>query len=533
MIGRAARSVSLIFLLSLVAGCDREPSATTPQQPERSRVIRRLDADVNTLNYLLQTSEDERQVLAYLYDPLIALDQNLEPVPGIATGWEVSDDGRTYTLHLDPRATFSDGTPVTASDVRFTLLKILDAPSPQFASWFEHLNRSATKVLDARTIQVAFTTPRPAQLLAFTISVLPERVYGQGDFATNAAVVGNGPYVLGRRTRGQSILLTRRPSYWREAPQITDVLFRPIAEDAVAWNALLRGELDVARISNDLWWREHEKPEVVAKLRFVDTWQLSYNCIAWNLDDPLFRDARVRRALALSFDRPSVIGTLLHGQARPVTGPFTPDQWANDPTVEPLPFDLEQAAALLAAAGWRDRDGDGTLDRAGTPFSFTLLIPVGTVARDQAQVLQAGLRQVGIRMEISTMDAAAFFDRVLRRNFQAAFFSWVNEPDPDPYALFHSTQLPPAGLNVGGYANSDADRLLDAARVERDRGHRAALYHELHALLAHDQPYLWTVQVATKWAVSRRIENVRASKGLGLFLWYPGPYDWRLVVGAK
>jgi peptide/nickel transport system substrate-binding protein len=525
----AARPTFALVLALLLGGCQDEaahPKATSSLT--LTRVVRRLDADVKTLNYLLQTTEEERQVLAYLYDPLIALDQNAEPTPAIVTRWEIGDGGRAYTLHLDPRATFSDGTPVTASDVRFTLIKALDAPSPQFSGWFEHLDRAKTVVLDRRTIRVVFTKVRAAQILAFTISVLPEHVYGRGDFASISSLVGNGPYVLHRRDAGQSLTLIRRRGYWREPPTIASVTFRVIAEERVAWNALLRGEVDVARVSNDIWRREKDRPEVRAQLRFVNTWPLAYNCFAWNLDDPLFGDRRVRRALALSFERPAVVETLLHGQARPVTGPFTPEQWANDPAVAPLPFDLQQAATLLAAAGWRDTDGDGTLDRGSRPFRFRMLIPVGTVARDQAQVFQAALRRVGVQMDIQTMDGATFFDYVLRRNFQAAFFSWVNEPDPDPYALFHSSQLPPAGLNVVGYRSADADRLLDAARVELDRERRMRMYHELHRLLAQDQPYLWTVQIATKWAVNRRVENVHTSKELGLFLWQPGPFAWKV-----
>lgn len=529
---RAAVSFLLTFLV--LNGCKREspppPALKQASTAPRSggRLVRRLDADVKTLNYLLQTSEEERQVLTYLYDPLIALDENLEPLPGIATRWEVGDGGKTYTLHLDPRATFSDGTSVKASDVVFTLTKIVDANAPQFAGTFSNLDRGRTAALDDRTVRVGFKEARVAQILAFNISVIPEHVYGKGDFAAITEVVGNGPYVLNVREPGRSILVERRADYWREKPYIDSVLFRVVADDTVAWHALIRGELDVGRVSNDIWWRERNAPAVRKQLVFVNAWLLAYNCFAWNLDDPLFKDAQTRRALAMSFDRRAVIENLYHGQARPVTGPFTPDQWANDSTVAPIEFDPQAAAQLLATAGWRDSDGDGILDRAGRKFAFTLLIPVGDVARDQAQILQDALGTLGIRMEIAAMDGAAFFDRVLKRNFQAAFFAWFNEPDPDPHALLHSSQTAPAGLNVGGYASAEADALMERGRREFDRAQRKAIYHELHRLLARDQPCLWTVQVASKFAVNQRVQDVRAAKGLGLFLWYPGPFAWWL-----
>lgn len=530
------RRAALVCLLACVAldGCHRRETAPAPRSSaddrprSGGRLVRRLNADVQTLNYLLHTGEEERQVLAYLYDPLIALDVNLEPIPGIVSRWDIADGGKTYVLHLDRRATFSDGTAVKASDVVFTLKKIVDANAPQFAGAFTNLDRARTVALDEHTVRVGFTETRAAQLLAFNISVVPEHVYGKGTLTDVTAVVGNGPYVLKAREPGRSIIVERRSNYWREAPFIDTVLFRVVADDSVAWNALMGGDLDVARVNNDTWWRERNQPAVREMFTFVDAWLLSYNCIAWNLDDPLFKDAATRRALAMSFDRDAVIKNLYHGEARPVTGPFTPDQWANDSTVPAITFDLGEAAKLLAAAGWRDTDGDGTLDRAGHPFTFTLLTPVSTAARDQSQILQSALAKLGIRMEIATMDGAAFFDRVLHRNFQAAFFAWFNEPDPDPYALFHSSQTAPIGLNVGAYTSREADALMDAGRVELDRGRRAAIYHELHRLLARDQPYLWTVQVASKWAVNRRVHGVHPSKGLGLFLWYPGPFAWWL-----
>ncbi|HEX2121063.1 MAG TPA: hypothetical protein VHL59_05405, partial [Thermoanaerobaculia bacterium] len=100
--------------------------------------------------------------------------------------------------------------------------------------------------------------------------------------------------------------------------------------------------------------------------------------------------------------------------------------------------------------------------------------------------------------------------------------------DPDPYSLFHSSQKAPEGLNIAGYVSAEADDLIEQGREEFDPARRREIYHQLHDVIARDQPYLFTVQVAFKWAVSRRVQNVRVSKGLGLFLWHPGPFAWWL-----
>jgi peptide/nickel transport system substrate-binding protein len=529
----------LAFCLLIFAACSREtpappPAATTTTGAvERGpvaggRLVRRLETDVNTLNSVLQTSEDERQVLQYLYDPMIDFDANLEPIAGTVARWEVEDGGKAYVLHIDPRAKFSDGKPVTAADVIFTLEKILDEESMQFSAWFEGLDRAQTKAIDERTVRVVFQQPKVTQLITFNIGVLPKHVYEKGDFQKSTAVVGNGPYVLDRRETGKTISLKRNENYWREKPHIDSVLFRVIADDNVAWNALKRGDVHVTRINNDTWMREKEGAK--DRIDFHNTWTLSWNGIAWNLKDPLLRDASVRRGLAMAFDRQSVIDRLYHGQARALSSPFLPDSWAHNPEVHPIEFNPQGAAALLAAAGWKDSNNDGIADRDGKPFKFTMLIPAGSkTSTDQAQIYQDSLRRAGVQMEIATLDGAAFFDRILKGNYQAAFLAWSNDPDPDLYSLFHSTQAPPAGLNIVQYASAEADQLLQRGRTTFDRMQRTEIYHQLHDVIASDQPYLFIVQVGMKWAVDKRVKNVRVGKGLGLFLWRPGPYDWWLA----
>ena len=527
------RRIAVLLFLALSLACTRESAAPTPKKAapadatrDGGRLLLRLEGEPNTLNYVLHATEDERQVLSFLYDPLIAFDQNLELIPATAARWEVLDGGRTYVLHLDPRATFSDGKPVRAADVVFTLRKIVDEQSPQYGAAFEALDLDGTKAVDERTVRVAFKKPRAGQLLAFNIGVLPEHVYGTGDFKKNPAVVGNGAYVLKQRVRGRSILLERRDDYWRTKPRIASILFRPIADSAVAWRALQRGDIDLSRVDNDVWMRAKNDPDVSRKLVAFDIYRLGYNAIVWNVSDPILSDARVRRALAMSFDRQTVIDRLYHGQARAVTGPFTPDQTAHNPEVSDIGFNPTAAAGLLSSAGWTDSDGDGVLDREGRKFEITLLIPAGSeTARDQAQVFQQALRGIGVTLNIRVTDEAAFYDLVLQKNYQAAYLAWVNEPDPDPYGNFHSSQID-EGMNVVGYRSEEADQLLEEARVELDPARRNDLYHQLHEVLARDQPYLWTVQVSEKWIMNRRVKNVQVAKGLGLYHWYPGPHAW-------
>ena len=148
-------------------------------------------------------------------------------------------------------------------------------------------------------------------------------------------------------------------------------------------------------------------------------------------------------------------------------------------------------------------------------------------------MFQESLRTVGVALEIVPVDEAAFYDMIFKRNYQAAYLSWVNDPDPDPFSLFHSSQIAPNGMNIGGYSEEEADQLIERARTQLDRPRRADLYHQLHALLARDQPYLFTVQVGEKWAVRKRVQDVKVAPGVGLFLWYPGQRAWHLAENQK
>ena len=535
----------VLFLL-LVGACTNErplptvSSAEDLKKPqEGGTVVRRLQGEIATLNPVMAQSVNDRQVDFYLHTPMVHFDTDLQPMPGLAEKWEISDDGRLYTFHLNTAATFSDGSPVTANDVLFTLKKIIDPQSEaaQIAGAFDQLDLRATHVVDAHTIVIGFKDGISPQLSHFNdLLVIPEHVYAQGDFKTefNSRVVGSGPYRLVRRVAGKEILLERRPEYWGPRPNLQRVLFKVIADDITAWNAMKRGEIDETIISTDTWLAESRRPELQKFIDFRRFYTLNYNYIAWNNRNPMLGDKRLRRALAKCIDLKSIIENVYHGTARAMNGPFTPDQWAYNPEVPVIEYNPQEALRDLRSLGWLDTDRDGILDKAKKPLKLEMLITSGSVASNPfSQVFQAELKKIGVQLDIVPLDFATLIQRVLAGNYESAYLSWNLDPDPDPFSLFHSSQMPPRGQNLVFYSNPEADKLMEAGRREFDQAKRKAIYRQLHAMLADDQPYTWTLQVSSKWAMNKRIRDAKESKGWGLFQWYPGELGWWIPIDQR
>ena len=536
------RLLFLALLLALGLACGRSEKRAAPPAEKAAlpddtprdggTLVRRLDADVVTVNPVVSTSRYDRYVAQYLFTPVIHLDRDLQPIPALAKSWEVSEDGLLYTFKLNEKATFSDGTPVRATDFLFTLAKIVDPASEavQIAGAFEYLDLAHSRAVDDHTVEVRFRRSLATQLTRFNdVLVIPEHFYSKGNFRVdyNDRAVGSGPYKLVKREAGKEVVVERRADYWDRKPYIQTVKFKIINDHGTAFNALKLGDVDETLVPSDTWLRERSNPAVTRTIEFQRFYTLNYNYIAWNNRHPLLSDRRVRRALAHSIPVDSVIQDLYHGTARAMSGPFTPDEWAYNPTVPVLRYDPIEAKRIFQEAGWTDTNGDGVLDRGGQPFKLELLIMSGSATTRQfAQMVQSEFKKAGVQLDVVVMDGAMAIQRIVSGNYQAAYLSWDLDPDPDPYALFHSSQFPPRGQNFVFYANAEADKLIDEARMELDLSKRKDLYWRLHEILARDQPYAWIVQVSAKWGLNKRVRGVTTSRGFGFFLWYPGEFDW-------
>ena len=476
------------------------------------RLVVGVRADVTTLNIYAARSAFDQEIADLLY-PRLAYEQDDfqqgPPTfrPGLAASWSLSADGRSLTFHLDPRAAWSDGRPVTAEDV---LLSHRAASSPEVAWAGIDVKEFIEEVraVDERTVVYRFRRATPYDLMdAVEGNILPAEVFGKVPLpewpkrAFVEAPVAGGPFLLKRYEPGALIEIARNPGYLKAPlPRLDTVVFRVIPDEETLLNELLSGGIDVME---NVPVRAAARVESSKRLRLIRAPDLSYTFICWNTARPLFSDARVRRALTMAIDRQAIVEGLLPGVGRPAAGPVLSFLWARDPDLKALPFDPAAARRLLKEAGWVDRDGDGILDRGGRPFRFDLETNQGSGQRaDAARMVAAQLRQVGIEAVPRVVETGAFIARHEAHDFDAFVGSWRESTKVDLRSNFHSASIQ-GGYNYGGYRNPGLDRIIDRARSDPDPKAARALWIEAQRLIARDQPYTFLFERDRLHAVPR------------------------------
>jgi peptide/nickel transport system substrate-binding protein len=455
-------------------------------------------SDVTSLNIYTAASAFDQEIADLLYPKLAYEEDDFQHGPpsfrpGLAKSWEFSADGRRLTFHLDPRAVWSDGRPVTAADV---LLSHRAAADPGVAWAGIDVKEFIEEVTapDARTVVYRFSRVYPYRLMdAVEGNVLPAHVFGAiplAEWPRRAfleAPVAGGPFRLKRYGRGALLELERNPaSLSAPLPWLDSVVFRVIPDEETLLNELLSGGIDLLE---NLPPRAAARVEASPRLRLLRAPDLSYTFICWNTARPPFADPRVRRALTLAIDREGIVEALLPGAGRTAAGPILSFLWARDPELRPLPFDPDAARRLLGEAGWRDRDGDGWLDRDGRTFRFELETSQGSGQRaDAARMVAAQLRGIGVEAVPRVFESGTFIARHRAHAFDAFLGSWRESTKVDLRSNFH-TAARDGGYNYGRYGNPALDRLIDRARAGRDPETARASWIEAQRIIARDQPY--------------------------------------------
>ncbi|GMV93932.1 MAG: hypothetical protein AMXMBFR82_37100 [Candidatus Hydrogenedentota bacterium] len=552
-------SLCLLSIVLLVSGCGgpSEPAVDTPpadaaqdgqaagvndgEPVNGDWVINRFAVEPQILNPMLDTSDAYTfRITEDIFDSLLDMNKDtFELEPMLAERYEVSEDHLTYTFYMRKDAKFSDGTPVTAKDVKFTFDAIQNTQNETADIRNYYQDVTSVELIDDYTIK--FTCDKPYYRHAVMLSgmpVYPAHVYGEGDFNTgsfNRHPVGSGPYVFERWDTNQQIVLARNPNFWdpSRAAHPDKLVYKFITDDNAAFQVMQRQEIDVMGLTPEQWENQASAPQFEAKFNKHTYWgrtgyAASYGYIGWNLRKPKFADKRVRQALTMLLDRQEILETVLFGLGKVVTGPADLNSPEYDETIEPWPFDPERAKALLDEAGWVDSNADGVRDKDGEKLAFEFMLPPGsTEMSTMATVYQEELKRAGIEMNIRFIEWATFIENLTKREFDAVTLSWAIPPNSDPYQIWHSTQAE-KGSNYPGYKNPEIDKLLEDIRLEFDRDKRIPMFHRVHEILHEDQPYIFLWSLKALAAVDKRFHGVHVYRlGLDVSEWWVPLADQR------
>lgn len=477
----------------------------------------------STFNILTAADQYAYQDIALVFASLTRLDENLKPVPELAQSWDVSDDGRVYTFHLNPKAMWHDGKPVTAADVEYTFTMVAnpDIPASSYSSFasiagFAEVNAgkaekvSGIKVVDDHTVQFTLTGPdvtflsKVAKSDFRTSGIMPSHLLSSvptADFAKNAfwdKPVGSGPFKFVQYKPGQYLELEAFPDYVLGKPGI-DKLFMRIGTQSVLLAQLQRGEVDLAQVSAP----DFATAKASAGLTVVETPSITFQAIYPNDTKPYLKDKRVRQALYHALDRQGMVTSLLQGHGEVVVTPIAAPPWAVNMDVPTFAFDKAKAKAMLIEAGW--------------DFNRELNIRLGSgnAVRDaEAPVIQQALADIGVRAKVNSTDFPTMLKDMQSGNFDLALVGHMSGDDPDYTSIWAaSTSAPPKGNNFMRYSNSRVDELLAEGRATTDQAARKKIYDEYQQIIVDDVCMIWLYRANDIFGVSKKVSGFKPASG--------------------
>jgi len=450
--------------------------------------------DVSGFLTAVTTDASSHEAAGYVFNGLVRYDKDLKLEGELAESWEVSPDGRKITFHLRKGVKWHDGAPFTSDDVMFTYRRMIDPRTPTaYGEDFRQVRRAAAP--DPHTFVVEYARPFAPALASWGMHVLPKHLLEKypdiSKSPLNKKPVGTGPYRFVDWKTGEKTVFDASPDYFEGKPYIARVITRVITDQATMFLELKYGGVDIMTLTPPQYVRQTETAEFRKSFNKYKYTASGYTYLGFRLSHPFFRDKRVRQAIAHAADKKALIDGVLLGLGQEATGPYKPGTWAYNPNVRKYPHDPVKAKALLAEAGWKEKDG--VLVKDGQPFEFTVLTNAGNEARAKtAAILQQNLAEVGIRMKIRTVEWAAFINEFIdKRKFDAVILGWNITPDPDQFDIWHSSKTGPKELNHVGFANPEVDRLLDEGRSTFDLEKRKKAYFRIQEILAEEQPYVF------------------------------------------
>jgi microcin C transport system substrate-binding protein len=493
---------------------DRDDPIASRYAIPGGRLVYAAGPGPKSLNPYLDNNTFSYQVFGALYETLLGSDPlTADYAPGLARRWEIAEDGRVFTFHLDPMARWSDGRPVTAEDVKWTFERIMD-PASQTGAHKVALRTflgTPPEVLDPLTIRFTADEVHWRNLgAAGGFEILPRHHFEGRDFNTinSDFPVVSGPYRLAALSEGISLTLERRTNWWgrarnasRGTANFQTVVYRFFADPDNAFEAFVNGQADVYPVYRAAIWTERTKgapfdKNWIVKRRIRNHLPVGFQGFAMNLRRPPFDDLRVRQALAYLLNRRKMVETLMHNQYFLHQSYFEDLYSATNACHNPVfDFQPEKARTLLTEAGWTPDPRTGVRMRGGQPLRFTFLTRDETA--DKFLVLyNEDLKQAGVEMKIVRKDWAAWTRDMDAFNFDMTWAAWSSGLFKDPEGMWSSAEADrQGGNNITGFKDPMVDQLIETQRGIFDLQTRNGICRRIDFILAEQVPYilLWNL----------------------------------------
>jgi peptide/nickel transport system substrate-binding protein len=490
-------------------------------------------SDIKTLNPVLTSDTASSEVIGLLYDALLGSKANGDLYPLLAKELpKASSDGLTYTITLRDNIKWTDGSAITADDVKFTYdlmfdPQYTDVNSPRRGDLETYVQKIEVK--DPKTI--VFTLKKvyapfaPAQL---QYGILPKKAWGSlaakevntTDMNT-APTVTNGMFKFGKWDKGQQVTLNRNEGYWQGAPYLDTFIYKVVADSVAIGNQLKTGEIDFGSVDPSQLSNLQGNPDIsivtfpVAIFTFY-----AYNQNSGAKVATMFSDKAVRQALLYGLDRQGMADSLYFKQAVVATSSMPPVSWAYNKDSKPqYPHDAAKANSMLDAAGWA-KGADGIRAKGGQKLSFTMITNAGNKVRENSLVaMQDAWKQIGVDATPKLITFPQLVAQITNERSYDVFlvgFSWTQ--DPDQSALWHSRNTAPGGFNGFGYKSSAMDQALDDAVGTLDQAKRKQLYFKVQDTLNDEVPAPILVFNKGIWGIVKRAQGITGGdSGLGTY----------------
>lgn len=508
MYSKLVKGAAIAAACALLVAC--APGSSDSETPAKNTLTAVLGNDPDTFNPALSSAVHNRSVGCLIYQGLVRVDKDYGIHPLLASSWNVSPDGLTYTFELREDVTWTDGEVFDADDVVYSLNEVVPL-SPSFAAAAQNIE--SVEAIDKGTVQVNLHTPFGPFLMSLSCdlggaSIVPEHLFAGTDIPTNAASteapVGTGPFMLGEWESGAQITLNANPDYWGEGlPYLDSVTFRIIPQASARVLSLLSGEIDY--IYHALVDRNALGP-VMDDDRFqvVDSGTPGDFTMVTNVREEPFNNVEIRRALFQAIDFDFIVEGPMRGWGDHVHSAINSQlSWAHNPAVdltERYPFDPEAARQAIADAGYPDG------------FSIRLVFDSGNpVVLSMAEAVAAFWGDIGLDVQLNGSEIATALQQTFQDwDFDVALWGFTSSGDPalGIARLYITDSIQRANYtNASGYSNPEVDALFAEGARLTTHEERAVPYYAVQEILANDMPSWPMVEVPNVHAAVKELKG--------------------------